>query len=114
MGNDGRIQKGEVRNPNGRPKGSISAVSALKRALKEYDLNDPQKRTKLQQLVDKTIEKAIVDGDVSIIKDIYDRLDGKPAQKTDVTTGGEKIMFMPPELMEKNEITRSTEQDSQE
>lgn len=39
----------------------------------------------------KVIRKAIVDGDMRAIELIYERVEGKVEQKTDITTGGEKL-----------------------
>jgi|TARA_Y100000310_G_scaffold325717_1_gene389599 hypothetical protein len=82
-------KKGESGNPNGRPEGSISVVSALKRELAKTP--DGEKKTYLELLVKRMLKKGIVDGDVSMIKDIVNRTDGLPRQNLDVTSGGENI-----------------------
>lgn len=66
-------------NPGGgRPEGSVSVVEAIKRKLQE--VSKEKKKSYLEYLVDQIIKKGIVDGDVSMIKDIIDRVDGKALQ----------------------------------
>tara|TARA_Y100000310_G_C20658866_1_gene803556 strand:+ start:905 stop:1246 length:342 start_codon:yes stop_codon:yes gene_type:complete len=76
-------KKGESGNPNGRPKGSISVVSALKRELAKVP--EGEKKTYLELLVKRIMKKGIVDGDVSMIKDIINRVDGMPKENVDIT-----------------------------
>ena len=83
-----RWKKGESGNPNGRPKGSISVVSALKRELAKVP--EGEKKTYLELLVKRIMKKGIVDGDTSMIKDIIDRVDGK-AKETHEHLGEIKI-----------------------
>ena len=45
--------------------------------------------------------------------DIWKMAEGNPATETDVTSGGEKIMVVPAELIEKNDITSKPVQDSE-
>ncbi len=75
----GRVLPGYTLNPNGRPKDSISVVAAIKRKLKEVD--GESKKTYLEKLVQKVIDKLLNEGDVAMIRDIIDRIDGKPTQK---------------------------------
>ena len=71
--------KGDPRiNREGRPEGSISVVSALKRELAKCP--DGEKKTYLDLLVKRILKKGIVDGDASIIKDIINRVDGMPTE----------------------------------
>lgn len=72
-------------NPAGRPKGSISVVSAIKAKLQECP--EGKEKTYLHYLVEKIMKKAVIDDDVSMIKDIIDRVDGKPKQP--LVGGGE-------------------------
>ena len=76
----GKFVKG---NPGGgRPKGSISVVSAIKKKLEECP--EGKEKTYLHYLVEKIMKKAIVDDDVSMIKDIINRVDGMPKESVDV------------------------------
>ena len=61
---------------------------AVRELVKEYEesLADA-----LPQISPILIAKAI-QGDVSAIKELHDRVMGKPPQRTDITSGGEKII----------------------
>lgn len=48
------------------------------------------------------IAKAL-EGDMTAIKEIHDRVMDKAKQPTDITSGGEKILIMPQELIDKHE-----------
>ena len=71
-------------NPGGgRPKGSVSIVELIKKKLEEVAelKNDPKnKKTYAELLVTKMFSKALIDGDTTMLKDITDRIDGKPNQ----------------------------------
>lgn len=69
-------------NREGRPKGSISVVSAIKKKLEECP--EGKEKTYLHYLVEKIMKKAIVDDDVAMIKDIINRVDGMPKESVDV------------------------------
>ena len=59
-----------------------------------------------QQAVEK-IRKMIINGNVDLIKLLWAYLDGKPQEKVDVTSDGQKIMgfnFVNPETNNSNEI----------
>lgn len=83
------FKKGQSGNPAGRPVGSISIIAEIKKQLEEIADEDPQKRTKLQLMVRKILLKAINDGDTNMIKDIIDRVHGKPSQPIDLGTDDE-------------------------
>lgn len=88
------FQKGQSGNPNGRPKGSVSVVEALKRRMTEYyiDPTKPQdnesRRTHLEALVDAWFENALKIRDQRAIKDMVSYIDGLPKQT--VTIDGDK------------------------
>ena len=84
-----RFKKGISGNPKGRPKGTVSIVTALKRRLEEVkDKSNGEKKTYLEYFIDQVIKKSIEDGDVAMMKDVIDRVDGKPQQFVDLTTNG--------------------------
>lgn len=85
----GRFIEGVSGNPEGRPKGSISITSAIKRKLEEIPAGE--KKTYLEAFVLKTLKKAINDEDVQAQKMIWDHVDGKAPESIDHTTKGEKI-----------------------
>lgn len=88
--------KGQSGNPAGRPEGSISIVTEIKRQLMEEVIVDAKdgkikRKKKIELLVQRAMKKAIEDGDTKMITDIIDRVDGKALQKADVMSGGKEI-----------------------
>lgn len=84
--------KGDPRiNREGRPKGSVSVVEAIKKKLQEEvppELTkdgNPDKKTYRDYLVATLMKKAINEKDVGMIKDIIDRVDGKPKQAMEMS-----------------------------
>lgn len=75
------FEKGDPRiNREGRPKGAgISIVTELKRRLSEVP--EGKKSSYLQLLIQQILDKAIQEGDTQMIRDMIDRVDGKPTQK---------------------------------
>lgn len=98
------IQKGEVRNPTGRPK-LPEEVRAMKEAsieqlivsyhkfaftdLKELSTNPPVNL--IEQGVRQTIANFANTGEVDHIARLWDRVLGKPMESIDVTSKGESI-----------------------
>ena len=78
--NDGRWLPGQSANPSGRRK-SKPFLEALNRAL-EAKAEDG--RAKLEHVAEAMV-KAALDGEVPALKEIADRLDGKPTQEMEVT-----------------------------
>jgi hypothetical protein len=76
-----QFQKGQSGNPAGRPVGSLSIVSELKKRLEEVP--EGQEKTYLQQFIDGIMEKTIDDKDVNMMRDVINRVDGMPTQKID-------------------------------
>lgn len=81
-----RFQPGESGNPNGRQKGTLSLTNLLREALAEIP-DDKEKKTNARLLVEKTLEKALKEGDTSMIKYCYDRLEGTPTQNHELGEG---------------------------
>lgn len=76
-------QKGQSGNPDGRPKGKPWA-DAIRRALARREQTGG---AGLNQLADKLIDAA-VEGDMVAMREVADRLDGKPMQSIDAEFRG--------------------------
>lgn len=90
----GRLKKGSINNPKGKPIGTKSFTTLVREALNTIaNLNggNPEGLTYETMLVNRVLKKAIEEGDREMIKQIWDQIDGRPAQKLDVTTKGERI-----------------------
>lgn len=72
----GRLLPGNTANPNGRPK--FSLVGILKDKLKEVPEGE-DKVSLAEKLIDEAIKKALK-GDTFMLRDIIDRVDGRPKQ----------------------------------
>lgn len=114
------FQKGDDprRNMEGRPKGSLSFATALKlEAEKQAGIitleDGTTKKVSALELITRKLVELGKNGDMQAIKEIADRMDGKAKQSLDHTTDGEKIMFLPSELINKHGITPSTETNSE-
>lgn len=86
---EGKFIPGVSGNPAGRPKGSVSIVTEIKRRLEE--IPEGQKKTYLELLVDRIMKSAIAEGNDQQIKNILNYVDGMPKQSVDVTSNGENI-----------------------
>ena len=73
---DTQFKKGQSGNPNGRPKGSISLLSMIKRELE--DNPKMARRIVLAYLAD-------AEGDGVNRRDLIDRTDGKPKQTVEMS-----------------------------
>ena len=76
-------KKGQSGNPAGKPKGSYSLVSLLKKQLE--DIPAGHKKTYGQIIIDRIFNKAISEGNEQIIKLIINYIDGLPVQRTENT-----------------------------
>jgi len=79
--NKGQFKSGQSGNPVGRPK-KENCINDLLRVKGSEVLEDG--RTKLQAIIDELYEKA-QGGDLKAMEMIFDRLEGKPAQKLETT-----------------------------
>lgn len=69
--------RGQTGNPGGRPKGSVSLTTVLRKVLKEV-VNPSNRKTRAEELVRQCLRFAIA-GDPQFAKIIWDRSDGTPA-----------------------------------
>jgi len=88
-------KKGQSGNPGGRPKGSKS----MKTWLKE----------RFESMTDEEREE-FFDGMNKI--DLFKMAEGNPETKSDVTSGGKPIIFIPNEIASKHAIIPSHEEES--
>lgn len=84
-------KKGQSGNPAGRPPGAISVIKRVR----EKFADNPEA---FEAFIAEYIE------DPANRKHVVEMLDGKPQQKTDITSGGDKIVFIPSEIANKNNI----------
>lgn len=85
------FKKGESGNPNGRPKGQRNYATIYREALiKLAEMNDTTPEEMETDIHLKGLASARM-GDYRFYKDLLDRLHGTAIQKSDVTSGGEKL-----------------------
>jgi len=86
-------QKGEVRNPNGRPKGVPNSKTRLLRLLELVQIKtnpitgEKEEFTVAEQLDLMVLQKAFK-GDLNAYKEILDRLEGRAKQSTEIEVSG--------------------------
>ena len=85
---DGTFAPGNGGGP-GRPVGSVSITTIIKRKLQEAP---PGQRQALAELLaEKILDKAYVDGNETLIKEVWHYVDGMPNQKVDFGVDKENI-----------------------
>jgi len=104
----GLFKKGFSANPSGRPKGSFSLVEMIRNKLQEVPEDD--QRSYAEMLINQIVESALK-GNKDDKRLIMNYIEGMPQQKTDITSNG-KTIYLPAELLAKNDLTPSTENDS--
>ena len=86
-------QKGEVRNPNGRPKGVPNSKTRLLRLLELVQIKtnpitgQKEEFTVAEQLDLMVLQKAFK-GDLKAYQEILDRLEGRAKQSTEIEVSG--------------------------
>ena len=93
-------KKGQSGNPKGRPKGSISPTDKIRQLFKQ----EPE-------ALEDFLRMYLTDPKNS--KHIVEMLDGRPKQQLDHPSKGDKIVFIPNEIADKNGINTGTEGDSE-
>lgn len=89
---------GQSGNPKGRPKGQLYLGTYLQRALNESITLANGTKIKAADAVVKKAINAALQGDTQMIKLLFDRIDGPPVQKTEVT-GAEGSDLYPSEIV---------------
>ena len=88
-----QFKPGQSGNPKGKPEGAISIIARLKKRFRE----NPEE---LEEFLDRYLKNTQNE------KHIAEMIDGKPQQKTDVTSGGQPIQFsIAEEIARKNDLT---------
>ena len=98
---------GEVRNPNGRPKGSRNRSTIAREWLEmEMQQNNPITKQKEKMQVQDAVTLALIGkalkGDVAAFRELMDSAYGKLINNLDVKSDGEKIQFDPFAQIRKN------------
>lgn len=78
---------GESGNPNGRPKKGLTLTDIAKEILEEELPNGVTRKEALMRQV----AKLAYDGNETMIKLLWNYIDGMPTQKTDLTTNGKDL-----------------------
>lgn len=85
MKNQTSFKKGQSGNPNGRPAREWTVQSLIEEAMEEHD----ETGVPAKKIIIKKLMQLAKRGDMIATKEIFNRIDGMPQQKTDLTTGGE-------------------------
>lgn len=91
---DGTFKPGVSGNPGGRPRNT----------LKDY------LRRKINDMSQEEMEEFLKQVPMDLQ---WKMAEGNPHNETDITTGGDKIMYMPSEMLEKHGVPSTTEDDSE-
>lgn len=107
----GQFVPGVSGNPKGKPAGSVSIVAEIKKKLEEVPAGS--KETYLKIFVFRLFQKAIIDGDTTLMKDMIDRVDGRAKQNIglDINDGEEERTELKA-LIEKLNGTETDSKDS--
>src|SRR4030042_3519824 len=82
------VKKGQSGNPKGRPPGSLSLISLLKQELAETIKSRTGEEMEIARaLMKKLVQRALTEDDIKAIKEILDRVEGKPRETMEI--GGE-------------------------
>ena len=89
-------KKGEVRNPKGKPAGTLNRSTIAKKWLESLvtaknPLTGKQSKLPAQDQMTLSMIRKAMDGDVSAYRELMDSAFGKAMQSTDVTSGGKPL-----------------------
>lgn len=108
---DGTFGPGNCANPNGKPEGSYSLLAILRKELAKCP-EGQDKKSYGELIVRRMLKEAIEKGDVQQIKLIWNYIEGMPKESHDLTSSGEKIVFLPYEIITKHDINANSKSNS--
>lgn len=76
-------------NKNGRPKKNLSMVEMLKQELIKVD---PKLKIKYKRIIAKQLVILASNGNTKALREVFDRVDGRPKQSVDLTTNGQTVI----------------------
>jgi len=79
-----KFPKGVSGNPNGRPKGRISFIPAIKQALAECVDDNKGDPIQMRDALVKTLLNKALGGDMKALEYVIDRIDGKALQNVEM------------------------------
>ena len=82
------FQKGVSGNPGGRPKKDWTWSQMLEKIGEETEIKSGKK---FKELVSRRLWVECVNGNITAIKELFNRMEGLPMQFTDFTSGGDKL-----------------------
>lgn len=110
-GNEFRIKEGEVKNPNGRPKGSTSITAELCKILEkkivqtfpEFAQKPEMAKKKAKEIMAEKMMLDALKGNTMMQMHIHNQVDGKPAQNVNLEGGLDNTMKI---ILEGVDITK--------
>ena len=81
---DTQFKKGHVANPHGRPKKEYCLTDILKEQGDTKDVNTEEGKISRKQAISTKLWAMAMDGDVSCLKYLFDRIDGRPKESIDI------------------------------
>jgi len=76
-------------NKAGRPKKNLSMVELLKQELGKVD---PNLKIKYKRIIAKQLVIQASNGNTKALREVFDRVDGRPKQSVDLTTNGQTVI----------------------
>lgn len=100
------FKPGQSGNPEGRPKGKKNYETEMEEAIKEYAKLNNKTPEQVKLMIYMRGASDALKGEYNFYRDFMDRVHGKPLQRIGNPDGSniKPIMFLPLELMTKNEI----------
>jgi len=81
----GRLQKGVILNPNGRPKGARNFTTIVEEALLKLGTTEKGEKIEVKKALGEKVIKMALDGNEQMIKLIWNYLDGMPSQNINLS-----------------------------